>query len=195
MNRCMIMYEDNYKNTKSTGIAELDDFLNLIADLDEELELYALGGTAMVLKGIKESTKDIDFITTKDKQVLRNLLIQAGLKEKSSGIPNIWNFEDIRLDFFYDDVQIMGVPLTINWKEDSKLIKQIGKIKLFRLNWLDIIITKIARAENRDYEDMITIIRKENINFESLKKRYYEIAETSLIADYDAKFRHLERSL
>ena len=92
MNRCMIMYEDNYKNTKSTGIAELDDFLNLIADLDEELELYALGGTAMVLKGIKESTKDIDFITTKDKQVLRNLLIQAGLKEKSSGIPNIWNF-------------------------------------------------------------------------------------------------------
>src|SRR3989338_306036 len=162
MNRYINMYENTYKNEGLTASRELEQFLNLLADLDEELELYALGGTAMVLKGIKESTKDIDFITTKDKQVLRNLLIQAGLKEKSSGIPNIWNFEDIRLDFIYDDGQIMGVPLTTNWKEDSKLIKQIGKIKLFRLNWLDIIITKIARAENRDYEDMITIIRKEN---------------------------------
>jgi hypothetical protein len=155
------MYENKYKNIKSTGITELDDFLNLIADFNEPIDFYAIGGTAMVLKGIKESTKDIDFLTTKGKEELRKILTEAGLRETSKGEPNIWHFEDLRLDFFHDDSQIMGVPLTNNWKNNSELIKTIGKIRLFILNWFDIIITKLSRAENRDYEDIKAIIQKQ----------------------------------
>ena len=55
------MYENKYKNPINTKLEDLDTFLQLIADLDEEIELFAIGGTAMVLKNIKESTKDIDF--------------------------------------------------------------------------------------------------------------------------------------
>ena len=58
------MYEDKYKNKGIAKLEELDVFLNLLADLNEPIELFAIGGTAMVLKKIKESTKDIDFLTT-----------------------------------------------------------------------------------------------------------------------------------
>ena len=58
------MYENKYKNITLTNIEDLDSLLNLLADLNEPIELFAIGGTAMVLKKIKESTKDIDFLTT-----------------------------------------------------------------------------------------------------------------------------------
>jgi hypothetical protein len=63
------------------------------------------------------------------------------------------------------------------------------------LNWYDIIITKIARSESRDIDDILIIIKKEKINFEKLKRRYYSLAPTALISDYDKKFKHLEAKL
>ena len=56
MNKYIKMYENNYKNPPLTGLKDLENFLQLLADLNEELELFAMGGTAMVLRGIKEST-------------------------------------------------------------------------------------------------------------------------------------------
>ncbi len=44
------MYENNYKNPKNMNLKDLEDFLQLIADLDTEIEFFAIGGTAMVLK-------------------------------------------------------------------------------------------------------------------------------------------------
>ncbi|MBI4981156.1 hypothetical protein HZC30_06400 [Candidatus Woesearchaeota archaeon] len=66
------------------------------------------------------------------------------------------------------------------------------EIKLFILNWYDIIITKIARSERRDIEDGIAIIKHEKLDFEKLKQRYYLYAETAIISDYDYKFQHFE---
>ena len=40
---------------------------------------------------------------------------------------------------------ILGIDLPDDWKELSELVKEIGKVKLYILNWYDIIITKIAR--------------------------------------------------
>ena len=60
--------ENRFKNKVNRTSKELDRLLQLIADLDEELELFAIGGTAMVLKGIKEATKDIDFMVPNIKE-------------------------------------------------------------------------------------------------------------------------------
>ena len=190
------MYENDYKNIESTNLEDLESFLQLIADLDYEMELFAIGGTAMILKNIKESTKDIDFLTTLDQEKLRELFNLAGLKEKSkSKICNIWYLNNkIRIDIFYDEF-IIGIPLPDDWKELSRQIRTIGKLKIYILNWYDIIITKIARSEIRDIEDILEIIKKENIDLDKLKDRYYGLAETSLITDYDYKYKYLEKSL
>jgi len=225
------MYEDNYKNPHITGIEELNNFLNLIADLSEPIELFALGGTAMILKNIKEATKDIDFLTTESHEKIKRLFDLAGLKEESSDkICNTWRLGKTRIDIFYEGF-IMGIPFPEDWKEKSEKIGEIGKIKLFILNWYDLIITKISRSEKRDIEDILTIIKSQNLDFKLLKpekcsfcilfvltgrkkrhfwgdqepphaqcfstgfltKRYYSIAETALISDFDYKFKHLEK--
>ena len=149
------MYENRYKNIELTNFKDLNDFLNLIADLNEPLELFAIGGTAMVLKGIKESTKDIDFLTNESHEKIRKLFKLAGLKEESPNkICNIWRLDKSRIDLFYDGF-IMGISFPDDWKELSEKIKEIGKIKLYILNWYDLIITKISRSEERDIYDII----------------------------------------
>ena len=188
------MYEDKYKNPTTTNLDNLNTVLQLLADLNEELELYAIGGTAMLLKNIKETTKDIDFLTTENQEKISELFNLAGLKEKdTSKLCNIWYLENIRIDLFYDEF-IFGISLPNDWKEKSEHLKDVGKLKLYILNWLDIIITKIARNEQRDIDDAIGIIKAENINFKELKKRYYKLAEGSLISDFDAKFNALEKA-
>lgn len=186
------MYENKYKNKDITSIEDLDNFLNLLADLNEPLELFAIGGTAMVLKKIKESTKDIDFLTTERYEKVRRLLKLAGLKEEnSSKLCNIWRLNEMRIDIFYEGF-ILGINFPDDWKKISQKVKEIGKIKLYILNWYDIIITKIARAEKRDIEDILAIIKSQKLDFDFLKRRYYSLAETAIISDYDIKFKHLE---
>jgi len=89
----------------------------------------------------------------------------------------------------------MGVTLPDDWKRLSEHIRNIGKLKLYILDWYDIIITKIARSEPRDIDDALAIIKTQKIDLKVLKNRYYGLAPVSLIADYDAKFRHLESKL
>lgn len=188
------MYESEYKNPRTSSIEDLDSLMNLLADLNEPLELFAIGGTSMVLKNIKESTKDIDFFTTESYEKIKRLFKKAGLKEESnSKLCNIWRIKEARVDIFYGT--ILGINFPDDWKILSEKIKDIGKIGLYSLNWYDIIITKIARAEKRDIEDIITILKSQKLDFKFLKKRYYSTAETSLIADFDYKFRHLEEKL
>src|SRR3989338_2858033 len=147
----------------------------------------------MILKNIKETTKDIDFLTAENQENIRKLFNLAGLKEKdTSKLCNIWYLENIRIDLFYDEF-IFGISLPNDWKDKSEHLKDIGKVKLYILNWQDILITKIARNEQRDIDDTIDIIKAENINFEELRERYYKLAEGSIISDYDAKFKVLEK--
>ena len=54
MKKHIKMYENN-KNQVNTSLKDLETFLQLIADLDKEVEFFAMGGTAMVLKNIKEA--------------------------------------------------------------------------------------------------------------------------------------------
>jgi hypothetical protein len=187
------MYENKYKNETLTGIKDLDVLLNLLADLKEPLELFAIGGTAMVLNGIKDSTKDIDFLTIEKQEKIRKLFNLAGLKEESPNkICNIWRLAKIRVDLFYDSF-IMGIPFPDDWKELSKKIKEVGQVKVYTLNWYDLIITKISRSEERDIEDIIIILKSQKLDFDFLKKRYYSLADVSLISEFDYKFKHLER--
>ena len=171
--------KNQYKNTEETPLEQLEIFLKLIADLNKEINIYAIGGTAMVLAGHKSATKDIDFFTTHSYEEIKSIFEIVGLKEKdSSKASNKWNFMDTRLDIFYSEYdQILGFPLHKSWKDNSTHLRKIGKVNLHILNWMDIISTKLQREEPRDFEDIIIIIEKEKINFTSFKKHFLEHAE------------------
>jgi hypothetical protein len=95
------MNEDKFKNNGLTDIEDLDRFINVLANIEKKVNLYALGGTAMILENIKAVTRDIDFITDTNYQEMRKYLTLAGYEEKQqSEICNIWNFDNIRVDFF-----------------------------------------------------------------------------------------------
>lgn len=184
---------NNYKNEENTDINDLDAILLILADADKEIKLYAIGGTAMVLGNLKETTKDIDFLTNTPHNEIQEILSKAGFIEKqASQVCNIWYYKNkIRLDFFYSGF-ILGITLPNDWEKISTHVKNIGKIKLYILNWYDIIITKLARSENRDIEDILIILKNKKADFNMLKKRYYDIAETAIIGNYDYKFQYLE---
>ncbi len=196
MKKCIKMYENKYKNLANADLKDLERFLQLMADLDEELELFAIGGTAMVLANIKEATKDIDFLTTSGYKAVKEMFERAGLKEEEgSKNPNIWYLDNkIRIDIFFDEF-ILNLTLPDDWKGLSEHIRDIGRLKLYILNWYDIIITKIDRSEKRDIEDILSIIEKKDIDLGKLKERYYKLAPGSMISHHDIKFRHLAQRL
>ncbi|HLD54980.1 MAG TPA: DUF6036 family nucleotidyltransferase [Candidatus Nanoarchaeia archaeon] len=171
--------ENKYKNILESGEKQLEILLNLLADTNQQIDIYAVGGTAMVLAGHKSSTRDIDFFTTNSYQEIKNLFEKIALKEiDSTKACNKWKFMDTRLDIFYsDNEQILGFPLHEKWKENSTHLRKIRKVNLYILNWTDIIATKLARGEERDFEDIIIIIEKENLNFEEFKKHFLEQSE------------------
>lgn len=178
------MKANKFKNENASSIEELNSFMTLLASLNRNIEFYALGGTAMVLAGIKPSTRDIDFLTTLNQSEIKEVFEKMGLEEiDDSPLCNKWKFNKKRLDIFFSNYNmIMGFPLIENWKELSFLHKELRKAKIFILDWEDIISTKLARGELRDFEDIITILKKEKIDFirfESNFKRRAEICAGS----------------
>jgi predicted MPP superfamily phosphohydrolase len=173
------MEESKFKNIESSGLEELKSLITLLASLDKEIKLYALGGTAMVLAGYKPSTKDIDFLTPLEPKKIKEFFNKILLEEIDPTILcNKWKFNDKRLDIFYSEGgMIMGFPLTDSWKEKSKLINQTRKVRIYILSWEDIISTKLARGEYRDFEDIMSILEKEKIDINEIEKDFKERAD------------------
>jgi hypothetical protein len=176
------------KNIQLSGQKELDALLLLLSDADEELCLYALGGTALVIENLKQATKDIDFMTDQKHNILKKIFSSVGLKEKDSspGL-NIWYMDNIRIDIMYEGY-IFCANLPDDWKEKSAFVKKVGKIKLYRLDWLDIICSKTLRLTDADIYDIKQIFKKEKIDIKKLKKRYDEIVLESILPDAKYNF-------
>ena len=75
--------------------------------------------------------------------------------------------------------------------EKSKLIKSIGNIELYALSLLDIIISKLARGDERDFNDIKRIFEKEKIDVKELVSRYKETMEASVVGNYKQKLLDL----
>lgn len=176
MNKCTKMYENNYKNQILSKYPEIRTFLETLANTD--IKLYAMGGTAMVLANIKESTKDIDFMITSKKKI-QKILQNAGFDLVQEGNLTIWKWNNIRIDLFEDGF-ILGTHLLDDWEEKSEKIFEIGKAKIHILHWHDICISKIIRYETRDLEDCTKIVKEKKINLKELEQRYFNTCERSI---------------
>lgn len=136
--------------------------LDFLGEIDKELShkivVVAVGGTAMTLVDSKPSTIDVDFtIPGKDYDEFERAkkIVQPGF----------------RVDAFRDGAVFVTV-LPDDYLEKSKPVAtNLKNIDLRALDPVDIIITKIARLDGRDEQDIESCITDFQITQEQIEQR------------------------
>jgi len=141
--------------------------------LDNKLEVYAIGGTAMMLHSIKDATLDIDLVFNKEKdmQIFKRATEKLGYKEMDSfkiyGMkskrPLMMTRGNERFDMFIEDV--VYFKFTEEMKKRAKATHQFEKLTIKAADPHDIIIMKCATDRVKDNEDVTAIIKKTKIDW------------------------------
>jgi len=166
---------------------EIDNagLLEILIELDKylprKIKVIAIGGTALTLLGKKASTKDIDFcfITESDKKIFEKTAANAGYSRLSAG--KLANRE-INIDI-YSSGYIFCVQLPADYEKKAVKIRSLQKLEIYALNLMDLLITKASRFNNRDKEDILTILRSYDINQSKLVDRWIMVMENSIVKD------------
>lgn len=171
-----------------------ETLLDLLGSIDpylkEKVYLIAVGGTALTLLDIKHSTLDIDFNLPREKDsgAIRRLFTELGFEKINEGK---WISPNNLVIDLYDRDYIFCVQLIEDSIHNSKLIRKYKHITLKTMNLYDIVITKLARSETRDIDDIIEIFRTCGIDPEKLFRRYRETMEISVVAHPKEKILEL----
>ena len=179
------------RNTKETNAEELFELLASISKyIEEKIKMYALGGTALTLLKLKPSTLDIDINIHSDNEYhyVYELFEQIGFKK--IGMIRWLTQEGLAIDLFTGS-NFLGTQLLPDCLEKAKFIKAFGNIELYTLCLEDIIISKIARGDERDFIDIKTVLDTQKIDLNYLAVRYKETMENSAVAFYKQKFLDL----
>ena len=150
-----------------------NDLFRLIADnLEKDITCFAIGGTAMMFYGYKESTKDIDLVfhSNEDLKIFIKAIKKLGYEEKAifgiyskerqkdPGKPRMFTMGDERIDLFNKKVFSLELNPEIYGRFDFR-----GKKNLIMntppKEW--IIALKIITNRDKDLVDIITICEKE----------------------------------
>ncbi len=153
------------------------ELLELIEEIDPYLpssvKIIAVGGTAMTLQQLKTSTIDVDFDIPnhEEYEAFKRTLEKLGFQNIRPGASNLKVIapNGIILDIFSKNY-IFCVQLIE--PVDSIEIKKYKKIELHAINPYDLIITKTARSDTRDYEDIAALAQASKIDYTHLYKRY-----------------------
>ncbi len=165
-----------------------------------KIRLIACGGTALTLLGYKEATKDIDFLVPDSTEYKRlaNFLMEAGY-ENIGGYKWRREGETAEYDLFPGKAVFMTELLISPLEKDGhRIIKKFKKLYLGVLNSVDLMITKLARGSETDYQDCLMLLRNENINWKQFEERYKEAAKYSINYGTEEekamkRFAHLKR--
>jgi len=113
----------------------------------------------MTLLGIKETTKDIDFNIPSDDDYneFERVINEIGF--------------NIKIDYFKQNMILTEALPRDYLKIAIKYEHNFNKIKLYILNPIDIVCSKIARLSNRDIEDIKTCIKYYNITKSQIEER------------------------
>lgn len=178
-------------NPQEQHAQELFELLeSLTPYIEERIQLYALGGTALTLLGIKPSTLDIDINIHSEKQYKYLCQIFQKIGFKRIGTIRWQTQEGIAFDLFHSS-NILGTQLLADCLEQATLIKTIGNISLYTLSLYDIIISKLARGDERDFIDIKHIFEYQKIDIIKLVIRYQQTMELSVVAQHKQKLLDL----
>ena len=130
------------------------------SQLERNITLIAVGGTAMTLLNLKESTIDVDFdVSKKDHSAFkRSIKLVKG---------------KFRVDVFLDGY-IFSEQLPLDYRDIANELKdtKFKNLSLKTLNPVDIIITKVARYNARDEEDISLLLKNFKISRKEVEERF-----------------------
>ena len=178
-------------NKKEINADELFELLGSISGyIEREINMYALGGTALTILGIKQSTLDIDVNIDSESEYKYITKIFERIGFKKIGTYRWLTQEGLAFDLFFGS-NILGTDLFSDCLEKSKFIKSFGMINLYTLSLYDIIISKLARGDSRDFDDIKNIFKNEKIDVKELVERYEKTMEASVVGQYKQKLLDL----
>jgi hypothetical protein len=136
--------------------------LEFMAEIDREVRrriaLVAAGGTAMTLLGLKPSTIDVDF-TGRSDEIDE---FEEALRQVPHGFTvHCWRDGVIFSQMLPDDYVEKSVGIDAD----------LGKIDLRALQPVDVVVTKIGRLDDRDFDDIEACIRGCNLTEVQVTRR------------------------
>ena len=152
-------------------------FLNIARILNKKVTAYAVGGTAMMFLGIKDSTLDVNLVfeNERDKDTFKEAIKSLGYREidtiKVYGArrnqPEMLKLNDERFDLFV--VNVIDFVFSENMQKRAESIHQFGENLILKIADLhDIILMKCATDRLKDKDDARKIINLGKIKWELL---------------------------
>ena len=145
--------------------------------LKSKVECIAIGGSAMMIYGVKNSTKDVDlvFLKKEDLEAVKKILFSSGFDERKNirGIfrededaakPVMMEGTDTRFDLFLNEV--IGFKIHEKTIERLKEIHEFGNFIVKTASPEDILMMKGCTEREKDRDDAAELIKKFNINWE-----------------------------
>lgn len=155
--------------------------------LKRKVRLIACGGTALTLMGIKDSTKDIDFLVPEKREYAYLISVLKDLDyEQVTGYGWRRKGEVFIFDLFEGSkvhaTELLESPLE---KGNNTLSFELSNIYVGILNPYDLLISKLFRGDAVDIEDCLLLVgeKRDEIDMEYFKKRYAETASYEISED------------
>ena len=154
-------------STRSSRRIDKEELIKILKEVDIKLErkikLTAIGGTALNILGLKQTTQDIDFIIEDSDPLIKADIITTIYKQ---GVET--QLQDP------GTIVIYKLPKDYRKKslEDKELNKNFTKINIKILTPIDIIITKLNRFEPKDITDITNILNNTKYDLKIIEKRF-----------------------
>jgi len=130
-------------------------FKRLSEFVTEDIDIYLLGGCALITLGASRATQDIDFE------------IRGASDETIERIQQFCNDENIPVNFS-EDAGMWGMISINNNRNTALPYSDFGKINVRILDPLDMSIGKLERFTDIDVQDVIFLIKKFSMKPEEL---------------------------
>ena len=170
------------------------DKYQLLASLEEwnrflkrKVHLIACGGTAMTLLGVKESTKDVDFMVpmTGEYDYLTRQLMALGYKP-TTGYGWKREGEIFHFDLFKGN-KIHTTELLESPLEPGRhiILKEYSRLYIGILNSYDLIASKLMRGTSVDFDDCLSLAKYQQgkIDIDKLFDHYHELVGYDVAQD------------
>ena len=156
------------------NIEQQENLLIAIGNLlQKKINVYAIGGTAMMLRGIKNSTLDIDIVfeSKNDREEFIEALKKLGARSSDATLvyglkassPSMFELAESRFDLFLNN--ILSSVFSEKMKKRADQIHEFKNLVVRTSDLTDILIMKCVTSRAKDNEDIISIVNNHKINW------------------------------